>query len=348
MARAVRIQRSGAWYHVTARGNERRPIYRGEGDRRHFCELLAEAVESYRWRLHVYVLMDNHYHLMVETLEANLSQGMHWLNVSYSVWFNRRHQRAGHLFQGRYQAIIVDRLGWGLEVSRYIHLNPLRVEKLGLGKGGRQRDRLGVGCAPRPAEVRERIRLLRSYRWSSYRAYVGLERVPAWLTCESVRELVGGRAGAKQREAYREHVESAVRQGLMETPWEKVTAQVLLGGAEFVERLRREVTGNAREQPGLKVLAGHPGLEEVIRVVEQLKGEQWEVFQDRDGDSGRDLVLWLGRKRCGLKLGGLAQRAGGLDYTSVNLAVKRFEKRRLREKGLKLLAEQAEEALKLK
>ena len=144
MARTVRIQRSGAWYHVTARGNEGRPIYRDQRDRRHFCELLAELVQSYRWRVHAYVLIDNHYHLMVETAEANLSRGMQWLNVSYSVWFNRRHQRAGHLFQGRYKAIVVDRLGWGLEVSRYVHLNPVRFERLGLGKG--QRQRVGGGC----------------------------------------------------------------------------------------------------------------------------------------------------------------------------------------------------------
>ena len=347
MARAVRIQRSGAWYHVTARGNERRPIYREQRDRRHFCELLSELVLRYRWRVHAYVLMDNHYHLMVETAEANLSRGMQWLNVSYSVWFNRRHQRAGHLFQGRYKAIVVDRLGWGLEVSRQVHLNPVRVEKLGLGKGQRQRDAVGVGCAPRPAQVRERLRLLRSYPWSSYRAYVGLERGPAWLTCGSVRALIGGKAGAKQRPASREHVESAVRQGLMETPWEKVTAQVMLGGAKFVEELRRKVTGNAREQSGLKELAGRADLDEVIGVVEQLKGERWEAFRDRYGDSGRDLVLWIGRKRRGLKLSSLAQQAGGLDYTAVSLAVKRFEERRLRDKSIKRLVEQAEKALQL-
>jgi REP element-mobilizing transposase RayT len=82
MARAVRIQRSGAWYHITSRGNERRPIYRDEVDRRHFCQLLAGAVERYRLLLHAYVLMENHYHLLMETLEANLSRAMQWVNVS--------------------------------------------------------------------------------------------------------------------------------------------------------------------------------------------------------------------------------------------------------------------------
>jgi REP element-mobilizing transposase RayT len=97
MARPLRIERPGVWYHVTARGNERRPIYRDDRDRRHFCELLGEAVGNFGLVLHAYVLMENHFHLLLETPEANLSRAMQWLNVSYSVWFNRRHDRVGHL-----------------------------------------------------------------------------------------------------------------------------------------------------------------------------------------------------------------------------------------------------------
>jgi len=347
MARALRIQEGGAWYHLTARGNERRPIYRDQRDRHHFRELLAELVERYRWRMHVYVLMDNHYHLVAETAEANLSRGMQWLNVSYSVWFNRRHKRAGHLFQGRYGSIVVDRLDWGLEVSRYVHLNPVRLEPLGLGKAQRQRDRLGIGAAP-PAElVRERIRILRQYRWSSYRAYVGLEEPPEWLTCQSVRELIGGTPGAKQRQAYREHVESAVRQGLPESPWDKVVAQAILGGPELVRTIRESIAGNEREQPGLKQLAPRPKLEDVIRETARLKGEPWENFRDRYGDSGRDIVLWFGRKRCGLTLEALARHVGGLDYSSVSLAIKRLEQRRRSDNNLQRLIEQVDEALQV-
>lgn len=347
MARPLRIQKSGAWYHVTARGNERRPIYRDQRDRKHFCELLAELVERYRWMLLAYVLMNNHYHLMVETAEANLSLGMQWLNVSYSVWFNRRHQRVGHLFQGRYGAFIIDRLAWGLEVSRYLHLNPVRVEKLGLGKGQRQMDRLGVGKTPNATEVRARIELLRTYPWSSYRAYLGLEPAPAWLSCQSVRELLGGKPCAQQRQAYREHVESAVRQGLPESPWEKVIARVMLGGKEFVQNLRQRASGNAREQPGLKQLTRRPGLKDVIRAVERLKGQKWKQFRDQYGDTGRDLVLWFGRKRCGLKLQNLARRVGDLDYTAVSVAVKRFEQRRRQDKKLQHTITQVDTALRL-
>jgi len=207
MARALRIERAGAWYHVTSRGNERREIYRDEADRVHFCELLVEAVDRFRLVLHSYVLMDNHFHLLVETQEANLGLAMQWLNVSYSVWFNRRHDRAGHLLQGRYQAVVVEPAGWGLALSRYVHLNPVRVGRLKLDKGARQRDSVGALERPDPALVRQRIAELRSYRWSSYRAYIGLAGVPAWLQTRRVLAL-GGHSGSRSREqCYREYVE---------------------------------------------------------------------------------------------------------------------------------------------
>jgi REP element-mobilizing transposase RayT len=122
MARPLRIERAGGWYHVTGRGNERRAIYRENRDREHFCELLGEMVERFGVRVHAYVLMDNHYHLILELREPNLSRAIQWLNVSYSVRFNRRHGRSGHLFQGRFKSVAVDPEGWGLEVSRYVHL----------------------------------------------------------------------------------------------------------------------------------------------------------------------------------------------------------------------------------
>jgi hypothetical protein len=252
---------------------------------------------------------------------------MQWLNVSYSVWFNRRHGRVGHLFQGRYKAIVVDRLGWGLELSRYVHLNPVRVSELALGKGARQRSGAGAAGAPKPVLVRERIHRLRRYRWSSYRVYVGLAKPVSWLWCEEVLGFIGGRPGKHQREAYREHVESAVREGMAESPWERLSAQVVLGGAEFVRQVGKGLRGDAREQTGLRGLARRPQLSEIIRVVEQLKAEKWERFRDRYGDWGRDLALYLGRKAGGLKLKELGQVAGGIDYVSVSAAVNRFEKR---------------------
>ena len=134
MARPLRMERAGAWYHVTARGTERRVIFADDQDRRRWMELVAEAVAVFKLVVHGYVLMDNHYHLMVETREANLSRAMQWLQSSYSMGFNRRHRRVGPLFQGRFKAIVVDRAGWGLELSRYVHLNPVRTARMGLDK----------------------------------------------------------------------------------------------------------------------------------------------------------------------------------------------------------------------
>src|SRR5260370_1294251 len=173
MARALRIERPGGRYHVTARGNERKAIYRQDADRARFLQLLAELAERFGLRVHAYVLLDNHFHLLVETPEANLSRAMQWLNVSYSVWFNRRHDRVGHLFQGRFKAVVVeDDAGWQ-EVARYVHLNPVRIAALGLNKRQRSAARQGVGPAPSAEVVAERLRQLREFRWSSYRAYAG-------------------------------------------------------------------------------------------------------------------------------------------------------------------------------
>src|SRR5580704_3834873 len=108
MSRPLRIQRVGGWYHVTARGNERKAVFRGDRDRAHFLELLAKMTERFGLRLRAYVLMDNHYHLIVELTRAHLSRGLQWLNLSYTSWFNRRHDRTAHLFQGRFKSILFD------------------------------------------------------------------------------------------------------------------------------------------------------------------------------------------------------------------------------------------------
>jgi len=218
------------------------------------------------------------------------------------------------------------------DLSRYVHLNPVRVGRLGLGKSERQRMRVGASLAPEARVVEDRITRLRRYRWSSYRAYVGLGKRPAWLDCEAILELGGGQKGERGRN-YREYVEAAVREGREKSPWEQLKDQVVLGGEEFLENLRRHVVGNAREQRGVRRLAvACPMLSEVIASVEKVKGERWGEFRDRHGDSGRDLVLYLGRRRCGLKLQELAGAAGMTDYSTVSIAIRRFEKRLRRSK----------------
>jgi hypothetical protein len=303
-------------------------------------ELLEQMSERFGVRVHAYVLMDNHYHLLVETPGANLSRAMQWLGVSYTVWFNRRHQRAGHLFQGRFKAIVLDRDECALELSRYVHLNPVRVRRLGLDKAGQQRSRAGLGVGAEPQLVAERLARLRRYRWSSYRAYIGAGRTPPWLECETVLLLQGGGRG-ERRERYRRYTEETVREGLCESPWQRLEAGVALGSGRFVQRIGKQLCGDRREQPGLRRLQGAPPLEKVIAVVERVRGERWSSFRDRYGDWGRDLVLYLGRKRSGMKLRELGQAAGGIDYVSVSMAVKRFAGRVEKDRNLRGLLAQA-------
>ena len=341
MSRPLRIDRAGSCYHVTARGNERRDIYRDDADRLKFLALLENQSERFWIRPWCYVLMNNHFHLGLETCEPNLSRAMQWLNVSYSVWFNRRHQRSGHLFQGRFKAVLVDWEGFGLELTRYVHLNPVRVGELGLGKADRERHRQGVGTAEEREKGEIRREVLNAYRWSSYGATIGSERAAAWLNVKKVLELMPGRGLAQRQVEYRSWVEGALLEGLGESPWEHLKGQVVLGGEAFVAELEPLLKGNRREQGGLEQLKVRPDWEQVVATVERLKGEKWEAFVDRYKDWGRDLALYLGRERCGLRLAELGTVAGGIDYATVSNRLRQFEAATREDPKLKRVMKQA-------
>ena len=305
MARALRLERAGARYHLTARGNERRALFRDDADRQHFVDLLAELPERFGTRLHAYVLMPNHYHLLLETPEPNLSRVGQWLNVSYSVWFNRRHQRSGHLFQGRYAAIIIEDERNFQEVGRYLHLNPVRVARLNLDKRARAAGRVGAGAEPTPELVKERLKILREWKWSSYRTYVGQAPVPAWLRIAVLGEMCGGRTAVEQRRAFRRYVEEALRQRTVESPWERLVTGEVLGTLEFARRLRRQASANEREQTGARKLQSHASWEQIIGAVEA--GQRREV--GRVSRPARGL---------GTRPGVLAGTAGGTPATAAN------------------------------
>lgn len=318
MARPLRIERAGSWYHVTSRGNGRTRIYLDDTDRIHFIELLAELVARFRWRLHGYALMDNHYHLQIETTEPNLSRGMQWLQVSYSMWFNRRRRLVGHLFQGRFKAVVVEPDQWGVHLSQYVHLNPVRVAKLGLGKAERSRNRRVSEPKADPELRRARLEVLRSYRWSSYRAHAGMEATPPWLESEWLLKRMGKGTSAERRRRYRREVEALV-DGL-ESPWENLVGGLLLGNAEWAERFKGSLVGDACEQTSVRKLKSRPDWSRVVTEVEREKGEKWEKFRDEYGDWGRDLALVLGKRECGLKLRELGELCGGIDYRTVGTA----------------------------
>ncbi len=207
MARPLRIEFPGALYHVTARGNAQQDIFIDDEDRERFLNVLDRFVSRFHLLLHAYCLMDNHYHLLLETPEANLSKALRQLNGVYTQAFNRRHGKVGPVLQGRFKAILVDRDGYLLELCRYVVFNPVRAR-----------------ITRKPD----------TYRWSSYRASAGLAPVPPFLTTDWLLSQFG-----KQRAAALRRYRAFVAEGMgQDSPWGQVQGQVLLGGQAFVERLR--------------------------------------------------------------------------------------------------------------
>jgi len=345
MARPLRINRAGVWFHVVARGTDRKDIFQTEADRRHWLELLGEFVHRFRLRIHAYVMMSNHYHLLLETPEANLSAAMQWLQTSYSMWFNRKRGRVGPLFQGRYKAMLVEAQTWGWAVSRYVHLNPVRIKPLGLGKQARAADRLGLRGPPQPGIVQERLKKLRAYRWSSYRVYRGREKPPEWLTCEQVLAL--GRRGTvvQRQQGYERYVEEAVREGLAASPWEEAIGGLVLGSREFLAKAQKGL-GIGREQPQSKSLRARPQWKQLVAAVESVRGMEWEELQSQRGDWGRDLAWHLGQRECGLRLRELGELSGGVDYATVSAGARRIDRRLSSDKALAQKAREVERQLK--
>ena len=207
MARPLRIEFAGALYHVTARGNAQEDIYRDDADRQQFLMLLQNTVNRYDWYCHAYCLMGNHYHLLIETGTPTLSKGMKLLNGTYTQYFNRRHQRVGHVFQGRFKAILVQKDSYLLELARYIALNPVRAQM---------------------------VRSAKDWRWSSYRATAGYEEGDASLTAEWI---LAGFAKTKSvaQQRYRDFVQAGKGQP---SPWQKLKNQIYLGDDDFVNDMQ--------------------------------------------------------------------------------------------------------------
>lgn len=304
---------------MTARGIERRPILTDERDHEHFLELLPAMVERYGVELHAYVLMGNHYHLLIRTPQANASAAIQWLNVSYSVWFNRRRGRVGHVFQGRFSSVLIDGEGsWAMSASVYIHLNPVRTKSQGQGKSANRAESQGLVPIDREA-VQRRLKALRAFRWSSYGAYAGYGKVPDWLTVNELLERCGG------RDSYRKCVQQHVARGDAPEGYEDFGGRVALGSQAFLAKVKDWVGRVTKEQPDREQVLKRVSPADVVKIVERIRGEAWSEFADRYGDCGRDLVLYLARRRSGLTLGDLGRELGIAEYKTVAAAIKRFE-----------------------
>jgi putative transposase len=245
MARPLRIEYPGAIYHITSRGNARSPLFDDDRDRRAFLMILEAVVGRYKWLCHAFCLMDNHYHLLVETVDGNVSLGMRHLNGVYTQAFNRRHHRVGHVFQGRFTSVLVERESYLLELCRYVVLNPVRA---------------GI------------VKHAGAYRWSSYQATGGLVKPAPFLRVNWILRQFGTRPREAPK-AYRRFVRAGMEEP---SPWDEVKAQCILGSKEFIEKLKPALkdTSKVREIPEEQRLAFRPSLEELLPPEKAAKKEQ--------------------------------------------------------------------------
>ena len=317
MARKIRIEYPGAVYHVMSRGDHQEAIYRDDTDRVLFLKCLDEACEKTGWQIHSYVLMGNHYHLLLETPQANLVVGMKWLQGTYTQRFNSRHKLYGHLFHGRYKALNVDeedRMQYQV-VSTYIHLNPVRA---GL--------------------VRREGELLRGYRWSSYPAYLAPPRQrPPWVRVDRVLGSLGISADDSQgRRGYEAYMEGRVLEcradksrKILEEDWKRIRRGWYLGEASFKDRLLDQI-GMLLDQRKAESVSG-----EAVRARTEQAAEQWvqkalrRLELDDTGlhalPKGAEVKLvmaWWLRCQTTMPRKWIAQRLGMGHETRVTLAVR--------------------------
>ena len=280
MSRPLRIEYEGAVYHVTARGNARQTIFSDAEDRERFLSLLAREIGQQGWLCHAYCLMDNHYHLLIETPEANLSKGMRRLNGTYSQRYNARHGRVGHLLQGRYKSILVEKESYLLELCRYIVNNPV-----------------AAGMTKSPAD----------YPWSSYPATAGLATCPPWLKTDWVLAQFSSDNDA----AVKSYTDFVSRANESCSPWSELKGQIWLGKEEFLRRMEALASESAPENiPDAQLRPTRPSIDTVLQQVAKQQGVSAEMILSRASKSGYRQAVYLLRRKANLSLKEVAQLFG--------------------------------------
>ena len=263
MARPLRIEYPGAYYHVMNRGNRREDIFITNNDRATFIHGLADSCEIYDVRLIGYVLMPNHFHLLVQTPQANLSEFMRHFLVSYTVRFNRRNDRTGHVFQGRFKSLLIDEDEYLLPLSRYIHLNPIRTSQF------------------KDAGSQTKSEYLKKYPWSSFSSYCYLRKRNKNIEYGWLLKTYFGEDNADGRRQYREYVYHAL-DGKIENPFEEVVHQSILGTQHFVEWVKKKLPSKRqREVPSLTKLHGDICIEQIIEKVAKAGDTQATDLRNR-------------------------------------------------------------------
>lgn len=268
MGRAWRIEFDGAFYHVLSRGNEKRDIFYDDNDRLLFLDMLGEMSWRFEVDIFAYVLMDNHYHLLIRTKRANLSKAMQWFGSTYTQRFNKQHDRSGHLFQGRYKSLIVENDAYLTRLSYYIHRNPLRANL---------------------------VKRLASYRWSSYLSYAYGRKTPQWLSTELIMSQF---TGDDPYELYRQKVQQYANEEAYLS--EDLRYGLVLGSRKFIDRIRRRYLPEQidDEITAQKQVAGNLDIDTILTKaarslqcdIERLKQLSRVTGSDKEK---RDLLIYL-------------------------------------------------------
>ena len=307
MARPLRIEYPGAWYHVMNRGAGRQYIFKNSTHRRYFLSLLEETHDRFNAEWHAYCLMGNHYHLLLRTPEANLQRVMRHLNGLYTQFFNRSERKDGPLFRGRYKAILVDAQSYWLQLFRYIHRNPLEAKI---------------------------CKSLSQYRWSSYRAYIGVEKAPDWLTTDYILTAIGTR---NVYDRYKKYVNQAVDIELEEFYGRKKLSPIL--GDDVFKAYVLEGKPQTVDIPELAKERVLPTLDQVIKAVcryyEIDEDTIWRQTRGKGVSSpARSVAMYLCQQAAGMRLAEISEVFGLASYASAGATIRQVKAKRIKDKSL--------------
>jgi REP element-mobilizing transposase RayT len=318
MARPLRVEYPGAVYHVINRGNAGEKIFKNFRDREKFLEYLEKAVERFGLTVHTYCLMSNHYHILLETPEPNLSRAIQWVNVSYASYFNRKYQRNGHLFQGRFKSILVDADIYLKQLSRYIHLNPVRAN-----------------IVKRPAE----------YQWSSYLAFTGKASQHEWLEVDWLLSQFG----RKKKDAAKNYIDfvEKVDANELENPSKDLSGGFILGNPDFVTWVKKTFLSNRSDEneiPQLRELKPRMNIGKIVEAVCcEFKCDIKSILhKGRKRNVARDVAIYLAKtltgetgKKLGEYFGDVSGAAITLRYNYLLKKIENNEQFRMQIKSLK-------------
>ena len=299
MARPLRVEYEGAVYHVTARGNEKKKIFFTPADYKKFRDYLEVAKQKHGIMIHSYVLMSNHYHLIVETPGGNLSKVMHYINSSYTTYLNIRRKRTGHLFQGRYKALLVDKDNYLIELSRYIHLNPVRA-----------------GIVEKPED----------YEYSSYRAFASGEEDKI-LDQSTILSMITSQMG-EARKRYCEYINSGIGEDI-KNPFEGVYGGFILGGEKFIKEALKQLKEEYLQKDDIshkKELKSAYKIEEIVERVAELFNISIEDIKVNKTPQARKIAVYLAKKKTAATNKEIGEYFKGLSYSGVAKLNERFIK----------------------